>query len=69
MNTQNRKRAKRIEKALSSVENYDGALDWRATITDALVDLRHLCELKRISFMDCNRVASDHYAAEARGNE
>lgn len=41
-------------------DRYDVAND----ITDALADLRHLCDLLQLDFADLDRQAHDHYRAE-----
>lgn len=59
----NRARANKIAKALVAA-GYEGSTDWRATITDALVDLRHLCDKHDLDFGECDRIAYGHYLPE-----
>jgi hypothetical protein len=58
----NRDRANRVGKLLA--QNYEGATDWAATITDALADIRHLCDKHDLDLGDLDRIAHDHYLAE-----
>lgn len=66
--TRNRSRANRIALALRSVRAYDGADDWRATITDALSDLRHLCDKHDLDMGALDHSAHQHYLAELHAN-
>jgi hypothetical protein len=66
--SRNRSRANRIANALKTVKEYDGALDYKASITDALSDLRHLCDKLDLDFAQCDRSAYDHYSMERAAN-
>ncbi len=60
--TDNRSRAKRAEETVLSHADEDYSIDY--AITDLLVDLRHLCDFKGLSFVDHDRTAHDHYTEE-----
>ena len=62
MSRENR-RARKIRKALVA-GGYECASDWKATITDALADLRHLCDARNLDFGELDRVAYGHYSTE-----
>lgn len=56
----------RIQRARKAVRGYAGEFhDLKANITDILTDLRHLCAAKGVSFEDADRVARQHFEAEA----
>lgn len=62
MSHENR-RARKIRNALVA-GGHEGASDWKATITDALADLRHLCDSRNLDFGELDHVAYDHYSTE-----
>lgn len=64
----NRARGAKLGKALEAA-GYEGRPDWAATVTDALCDLRHLCDTHRLDFGDCDRIAYDHYSAERHASD
>lgn len=64
----NKNRGKHIAKALV-IAGYEGATDWAATVTDALTDLRHLCDTHGLCLSDLDRVAHDHYLAERHASD
>lgn len=59
----NKARAAKLANGLKAA-GYEGATDWAATVTDALCDLRHLCDTHGLDFGDCDRLAYDHYLPE-----
>jgi hypothetical protein len=64
----NSARGAKIGKALERA-GYEGAPDWRATVSDALTDLRHLCDTHGLDFGDCDRSAYEHYLAELHARD
>ncbi len=64
---QSRINRKRAEEMAALLENFsDGKLDWTATITDALCNLRHLCDRAGVSFEAADSRAAVHYETETR---
>jgi hypothetical protein len=47
---------------------YEGPQDWRASIVDALVDLRHLADRQGVDLGAADKMAHQHYLAE-KGEE
>ena len=65
MTTENESRALR---AIGRIDSYAGeANDLEANIIDMLTDLRHLAELKEISFHSCLNSSHNHYKTERGG--
>lgn len=64
----NAARGAKIGAALARA-GYEGAADWQATVTDALSDLRHLCDTYGLDFGDCDRAAYGHYIAERHASD
>lgn len=64
----NKARGAKLGKALVHA-GYEGATDWAATVTDALADLRHLCDTHGLDFGKCDRLAYDHYLAERHATD
>lgn len=64
----NKARGAKIANALKSA-GYEGPTDWAATISDALTDLRHLCDAHGLDFGDCDRIAYGHYCAERHASD
>jgi hypothetical protein len=64
----NRARGAKLGEALEA-GGYEGRPDWQATVTDALCDLRHLCDTHGLDFGDCDRSAYDHYCAELHASD
>lgn len=61
--TANKRRAKKIEQVILGL--YDKE-DIQASIIDALVDLRHLCDVRELAFHGAGRTAYQHYTEEKR---
>ena len=64
----NAARAARIAKALKDA-GYEGPTDWAATASDALADLRHLCDKHDLDFGNLDRIAYDNYLAERHASD
>lgn len=48
-----------------TLENYNDEWDIRTNLIDLLTDARHWCDANRESFAELDRIAYQHYAAEA----
>lgn len=64
----NKHRGQRIGMALADA-GYEGAPDWAATVTDALCDLRHLCDAHGLDFGNLDRIGYGHYQAELHASD
>jgi hypothetical protein len=64
----NKARSGKIARALVAA-GYEGATDWGATVTDALCDLRHLCDAHALEFGRLDRLAHEHYSAELHASD
>lgn len=64
----NRSRANRLANGLKTVGAYEGPVDWKTTLIDALSDLRHLCDKLDLDFGQLDRRAYNHYRGELNLN-
>ncbi len=56
------RKAKRLRNALKSIYGDDEPAD--SLVTDALTDLRHLCDAEGLSLSNLDRIAQGHYVEE-----
>jgi hypothetical protein len=54
--------SKKIRKALRKIYGRDEPI--QDMVADALTDLRHLCDVAKVNFTECDRCAQDHYLVE-----
>jgi len=59
--------AKKMRKALQAL--YGKREDLDTMVTDALADLRHMCDVHSIDFYNCDRIAYSHYVVELKDKE
>jgi hypothetical protein len=57
--------ADRVERCQQALENYNDAWDVRSNLIDLLTDVRHWCDANCESYAELDRIAYQHYAAEA----
>jgi hypothetical protein len=57
--------ADRAERCHQVLENYDDGSDVRTNLIDFLTDARHWCDANHESYAELDRMAYQHYAAEA----
>ena len=62
----NAKRVKRAKKYLAEWYETEPSLVDDTEVIDALADLRHLCDAKRLDFAKLDRTAYGHYTEERR---
>jgi hypothetical protein len=56
------RKTKRLRNALRDLYGDDESPE--TLITDALADMRHLCDADGVSFSEVDRIAQDHYLTE-----
>ena len=55
------RKTKRLRNALREIYGDESP---ETLITDALADMRHLCDADDVSFSEVDRIAQDHYLTE-----